>query len=89
MNTTFTMEGRIRQFIKRQPWTCKCITPEMDDYILFHYTKVASDDIAGRNWLKVYRKGTDAKFGHYMVCLDTKQRRDSTLQEFYGGGAVD
>ena len=78
------MESRIAQFVKTQPWRCKCITADMDDYIQLNYTKVAADDKAGRSWLKVYRKGTDAKFGHYMVCLDTKQRRDSTILEFYG-----
>lgn len=86
---TFTMESRIAQFVKTQPWSCKCITPDMDDYIQMNYERIGQNDTAGRTWLKVYRKGTDAKFGHYMVCLDTKQRRDSTFDEFYGGGFVD
>lgn len=76
------MESRIAQYIKTQPWKCKCITPDMDDYIQRNFQRVSPQDSAGRHWLKVYRHGTDAKFWHYMICLDTKQCRDSTYSEF-------
>ena len=64
------------------------ISTEMDDYIKANYTKVA-DEYKGGTWYKVYRSGSDPKYGHYMIEPRLMMRRSSTISEFYGGGVVD
>jgi len=62
-----------------------CISEEMDKFIKENY-KVGNSE---GKFYKVYRAGNDAKYGHYMVNPHTMYRRDSTFDEFYGGGIVD
>jgi len=62
-----------------------CISPEMDKFIKENYTKGDSEG----KFYKVYRQGNDAKYGHYMINPHTKCWRNSTFDEFYGGGIVD
>ena len=62
-----------------------CISPEMDKFIKENYTKGDSEG----KFYKVYRQGNDAKYGHYMINPHTKHWRNSTFDEFYGGGIVD
>lgn len=53
------------------------------------YTRVDDNDKAGRKWFKVYWSGTDSKYGAFMICPDTKEWRNTTMMEFYGGACVD
>lgn len=62
-----------------------CISEEMDKFIRENYTKGDSEG----QFYKVYRKGNDAKYGHYMINPHTMHWRGSTFDEFYGGGIVD
>ena len=62
-----------------------CISEEMDKFIKKNYKE---GDSKGK-FYKVYREGNDAKYGHYMINPHTMHWRDSTFDEFYGGGIVD
>lgn len=66
-------------------WSCICISKEMDAFIRENYTK--GNDTG--KFYKVYREGNDAKYGHYMINPITMHKRNSTFDEFYGGGVVD
>ena len=61
------------------------ISIEMDEFIRKNYTECDSEG----KFYKVYRTGNDAKYGHYMVNPRTMHWRNSTFDEFYGGGIVD
>lgn len=61
------------------------VTKEMDDYIKQNYTKGDDDG----KFYKVYREDNDEKYGHYMINPLTMHWRNSTFDEFYGGGIVD
>lgn len=65
------------------------ISRETHQYIITNFKSVPTNDVGGRKWYRVYTPGADSKFGRYMVCLDTKERRSQTMDEFYGGGVVD
>lgn len=65
------------------------ISRETHNYIIANFKSVPTNDVGGRKWYRVYTPGGDSKFGRYMVCLDTKERRNQTMDEFYGGGIVD
>jgi hypothetical protein len=65
------------------------ISKETHNYIIANFKSVPTNDVGGRKWYRVYTPGADSKFGRYMVCLDTKERRSQTMDEFYGGGVVD
>lgn len=62
-----------------------CISSEMDKFIKENYAEGNSEG----KFYKVYRQGNDAKYGHYMINPRTKHWRNSTFDEFYGGGIVD
>lgn len=62
-----------------------CISKEMDEFIKKNYTDGNDDG----KFYKVYREGNDAKYGHYMINPHTMHKRNSTFDEFYGGGIVD
>lgn len=62
-----------------------CISEEVDSFIRDNYTDGDSDG----KFYKVYREGNDAKYGHYMINPHTMKKRNSTFNEFYGGGIVD
>lgn len=53
------------------------------------YKRVEENDYKGRKWYKVYYAGTDCKYCAFMVSPDTKEVRDMTMSEFYGGAVVD
>ena len=53
------------------------------------YKRVDENDTKGRTWYKVYWEGTDCKYGAFMVSPDTKEWRNTTMSEFYGGAVVD
>lgn len=61
------------------------------DYVYNVYTNVKPipANINGKTWFKVCREGNDVKYGSYYICIDTMERRNSTFDEFYGGGIVD
>lgn len=82
------MEQKILEHIQSQPWACSSITREMDRYIRGNFTPIDAEDKENRKWYKVYRVGTDSKFNHYMICLETKEYRPSTQEEFYTGKYV-
>lgn len=54
-----------------------------------NYKRVDENDTKGRTWYKVYWEGTDCKYGAFMISPDTKEYRNTTFSEFYGGGVVD
>lgn len=60
----------------------------MDRYIKQNFKEVESSNFKGRSWYKVYRIGTDPKYNHYMICIDSKEYRKSTEEEFYTGKYV-
>ena len=62
-----------------------CISEEMDEFIRKNYTKGDSEG----KFYKVYRRGNDAKYGHYMINPHTMHWRGSTFDEFYSGSVVD
>ena len=62
-----------------------CISEEMDRYIRDNYTEGNDDG----KFYKVYRRGNNSKYGHYMINPITKHKRSSTFDEFYGGGIVE
>ena len=65
-----------------------CIPSEYKNEIST-YTRVDENDTKGRTWYKIYYTGTDSKYGAFMVSPDTKEYRNTTMSEFYGGGIVD
>lgn len=77
------MEKKILEYISAQPCSCKHVTPKMWDYLTSNYKEVDSEDCKGRLWYMLYKEGNDAKYGHYMFCLDTKEMRNDTIGEFY------
>lgn len=70
-----------KELSKRYPYKLFCISEEMDSYIKDNFEKVPTDT-KGR-FYKVYKKGTDAKYCHYMVDPYSKRWRHSTSYEFY------
>lgn len=74
--------------IKGYRYNQSSISDELDSYIKNNYKKVNSYD-DNQRWFKVHKSGNDAKYGSYMVCFDTKEWRNRTFDEFYGGGIVD
>lgn len=77
------MESKIREHLAKQPWSCKSVTPEMWEYLTSNYRTVDSEDKHGRKWYMLYMEGNDSKYGHWMFCLDTKEKRPDTASEFY------
>ena len=65
------------------------ISQEAYDYIMKNYKKLSRDSIGNKKWVKVYIAGNDAKYGSFMICVDTKEWRNVSFDEFYGGGIVD
>lgn len=53
------------------------------------YIKVPDEDTKGRTWYKVYWENSDCKYGAFMVSPNTKEWRNTTMSEFYGGAVVD
>lgn len=66
---------------------CQSISKEMHDFIRENYCFSAGNNEG--KFYKVYCEGTDAKYNHYMVNPVTMIWRNSTFDEFYGGGIVD
>lgn len=58
-------------------------------FIDANFKEVDQNDYAGRKWRKVHRAKYDSKYGAFMICLDTDQWRNTTMEEFYGGAVVD
>lgn len=79
---------KLREYLEKSTRPCYSISREYKSEI-DSFEQVDSSDYAGRKWHKVYYQGTDAKYGHFMICLETRQRRSSTMSEFYGNGVVD
>lgn len=65
------------------------IPHEMSEFIQKTFSLVDSNDYKGRKWFKVFDCKYDSKFGAYMICLETEERRDTTDGEFYGIGSYD
>ena len=67
----------------------KCISEELHEHIISTFNKVEKNDRLGRIWHKVYCQGSDSKYGSYMISIETKEWRNTTMSEFYGGAVVD
>ena len=65
------------------------ISQEAYDYIMKNYKKISRDAIGNKKWVKVYVLGNDAKYSSFMICVDTKEWRNTSFNEFYGNGIVD
>lgn len=65
------------------------ISDEAYDFIMKNYKKISRDSGGNKNWVKVHVAGNDAKYGSFMICVDTKEWRNVSFDEFYGGGIVD
>lgn len=65
------------------------ISQEAYDYIMKNYKKLSRDSIGNKKWVKVFVKGNDGKYGSFMICVDTKEWRNESFNEFYGNGFVD
>jgi hypothetical protein len=65
------------------------ISQEAYDYIMKNYKKLSRDSVGNKKWVKVYIAGNDAKYGSFMICVDTKEWRNVSFDEFYGNGIVD
>ena len=65
------------------------ISQEAYDFIMKNYKKISRDSVGNKKWVKVYIAGNDAKYGSFMICVDTKEWRNTSFDEFYGSGIVD
>lgn len=65
------------------------ISQEAYDFIMKNYKKLSRDAIGNKKWVKVYIAGNDSKYGSFMICVDTKEWRHVSFDEFYGNGIVD
>ena len=65
------------------------ISQEAYDFIMKNYKKLSRDSIGNKKWVKVFIEGYDAKYGSFMICVDTKEWRNVSFDEFYGNGIVD
>lgn len=79
------MNENIKKLCESAIYPCIQISEEMDNYIKENYTKGNDNG----KFYKVYKRGNDAKYGHYMINPVTMHYRSSTFSEFYGGGIVD
>ena len=69
-------------------WPNSSISDELADYIKKEFKEADRNDTNGK-WIKVHRAGSDSKYGTFMINIDRKLWRDTTFDEFYGGGIVD
>lgn len=74
--------------LKNSKWPNSSISNELNDYILKNFKKVDKNDTEGK-WIKVHRAGSDSKYGSFMINIDRKLWRNTSFDEFYGGGIVD
>lgn len=74
--------------LKNSKWPNSPISVELNDYILKNFKSVDRNDTDGK-WIKVYKSGNDSKYGSYMINIERKLRRNTSFDEFYGGGFVD
>lgn len=65
------------------------ISQEAYDFIIKNYKKISRDSVGNKKWIKVHVAGNDAKYGSFMICVDTKEWRNVSFDEFYGNGIVD
>lgn len=77
------MQERLIEELESNPFSCKCLSGEMINYIRKNYTLIESSSYQGRRWFMVYKVGTDSKYCHFMICPETKERRNDTADEFY------
>lgn len=75
--------------VQASKFSNNCISEELDKHICSTFKEVDRNDRVGRTWHKVYRRGNDSKYGSYMVSIETKEWRNTTMDEFYGDGIVD
>ena len=68
-----------------------CVSAEMWQFIKDNYRQVEKDygEKNGGTWHKVYCQGCDCKYGTQMIEPTLMLRRQTTFDEFYGGGIVD
>ena len=83
------MIKQLREKIERSRCNNIGISEEEYAYIDENFMGVDSNDYTGRKWHKVHRAKYDSKYGAFMICLDTKQWRNTTMEEFYGGAVID
>lgn len=71
------------EYVKTTRLPNPSISDELDDYIKNNFTLVDRDNHdKTQKWYKLHAARNDSKYGAYMVCLDTKQRRPTTHAEF-------
>lgn len=90
-NSKYTSQSDIEDQLndlKNSKWPNSPISVELNDYILKNFKKVNKNDTEGK-WIKVYKSGNDSKYGSYMINIERKLRRNTSFDEFYGGGVVD
>ena len=90
INTTNNKSGSISSAIQKEIEYVKTtrlpnppISDELNDYIKNNFTLVDRDNHdKTQKWYKLHAARNDSKYGAYMVCFDTKQRRPTTHDEF-------
>lgn len=71
------------EYVKTTRLPNPSISDELDDYIKNNFTLVDRDNHdKTQKWYKLHAARNDSKYGAYMVCFDTKQRRPTTHAEF-------
>ena len=78
------MKEKLRQELASQRGHNKSISQESYDYIKSCFRNVERADSSAREWYKVHCCKHDSKYGAFMICLETEQWRNVTMDEFYG-----
>lgn len=78
------MKEKLKKELDSQRGHNKGISQEAYDYIEKHFRNVERNDCSARRWHKVHCVNHDSKYGAFMICLETEQWRDVTMDEFYG-----
>lgn len=90
-NSKYTSQSDIDDQLKElnnTRWPNSSISDELADYIKKEFKKAPDNDTNGK-WIKVHRAGSDSKYGSFMINIDRKLWRNTSFDEFYGGGVVD
>lgn len=71
------------EYVKTTRLPNPSISDELNDYIKNNFTLVdRNNHDKTQKWYKLHAARNDSKYGAYMVCFDTKQRRSTTDDEF-------
>ena len=78
------MKEKLKKELDSQRGHNKSIRRESYDYIRRSFRNVERNDCSARKWHKVHCSEHDSKYGAFMICLETMQWRNVTMDEFYG-----